>query len=125
MDLQPVVEIASILVFFIGFYGIITGKNVIKSIVSIGIMEMAIVVFFLNLGFFEGTQPPIGLEIVAELVADPLPQALTITAIIIGVAVTAINLTMLLALFRQFNSTDWEVLKRAASESGLENVPNV
>ena len=107
-------EILSILVFFIGFYGLITGKSIIKSIVSIGVMEVAIVVFLINIGFSSGMQPPIGTSLTH--VADPLPQSMVITSIIIGVAVTAINLTMLLSLCRQFESTDWDIIKKRNSE---------
>ncbi|MCL2811693.1 MAG: cation:proton antiporter subunit C [Clostridia bacterium] len=104
-------EIAAIAVFFLGFYGLITSKNIIKSIVSIGLMEIAVVVFFLSLGFVDGIRPPIGLEMAGN-VADPLPQALMLTAIIIGLTVTAINLTMLISLYRECKTTDWEIAKK-------------
>ena len=108
------IELASVLVFFIGFYGIITSKNILKSIISIGIMEMAAVVFILSIGFSEGMNPPVGLPI--HNAADPLPQAMVITAIIIGLTVTAVNLTMLLSLFRQHQTADWDKAKQLNSE---------
>jgi multicomponent Na+:H+ antiporter subunit C len=89
MSSGQIMELASIIVFFIGFYGLISGKNIIKSIVAIGIMEAAVVVFFLSFGFSEGIMPPIGSGLTN--VADPLPQSLVITALVLGVAVTAIN----------------------------------
>jgi multicomponent Na+:H+ antiporter subunit C len=110
----PAVEIFAVLMFFIGFYGVITGRNIIKSIVSIGLMEMAAVVFFLSLGYTEGAQPPIGRRLVN--VADPLPQALMITAIIIGVTVSAVNVTMLISLSRQSKTTDWDSVKKKNEE---------
>ena len=103
-------EIISVIVFFLGFYGLLTGKNAIKSIISITIMETSVIVFFLSLGYFEGIKPPIGSN--TANAADPLPQALIITAIIIGVAVTATNLTMLISLYRQFKSANWDTIKR-------------
>ena len=101
-----IVEISAVIVFFIGFFGLITSKNIIKSIASIVLLEMAVIVFFLGVGFVEGMRPPIGQ--VMENVADPLPQALVLTAIIIGVTVTAVNLTMLISLGHQFKKTDWD-----------------
>jgi len=100
--------------FFIGFYGLITSKNIIKSIASITIMEMSAVVFFLGLGFVDGMRAPIGVAV--ENAADPLPQALVFTAIIIGVTVTAVNLTMLISLTHQIKSTDWESVKSKGAE---------
>lgn len=114
MDLH-LVEIVPVIVFFIGFYGLIAYSNMIKSVASLGVMEAAAIVFFLGLGYRGGMKPPIGPDMVNT--ADPLPQALVITAIIMGVAVTAVNLTMLLSLCRQENSIDWCLAKR---KSGSE-----
>ena len=107
-----VVEISSVIVFFVGFYGLISSKNIIKSIASISIMDMGVIVFFLGLGFEDGMKPPIGQ--VLENVADPLPQALVLTAIVIGVTVTAINLTMLISISHIIKTTDWDRLQKAS-----------
>ena len=109
-----IVELFAIAVFFISYYGLITSRGAFKSIVSIGVMEVGIIVFFLSIGFSPGMTPPIGQEIVNA--ADPLPQALVITAIIIGAALTAVNLTMLISLSRQFNATEWDILKIKSME---------
>ena len=104
------IEIFAVVVFFISFYGLITSKNVIQSIVAIVLMEIAVIMFFLGIGYKSGIMPPIGRNL--ENVADPLPQALMITAIIIGVAVTAVSLTMLISLCRQSKTTDWDVVQK-------------
>lgn len=110
MDLHSPIEIAAVLVFFVGFYGLVASNNIIKSIASITLMEIAVILFFLSFGFFPGVRPPIGQDM--SYAADPLPQALMITTIIIGIAVTAVNLTMLISLVRQFHSADWRVVKK-------------
>ena len=104
--LDKIIEISSVLMFFIGFYGLITSKNVIKSIAAIIIMEMATIVFFLGLGFVEGMRAPIGQTM--DNVTDPLPQALVMTAIVIGVTVTAVNLIMLISLSHKIKKIDWD-----------------
>ena len=109
-----VLEIISIMMFFISFYALITAKNVIKSIIFIGTMEMAVIMFFLSIGFNSSSVPPIGQNL--ENTSDPLPQALMITAIIIGLAVTAVNLTMLISLTRQIKRTDWDSIKNNNTE---------
>ena len=114
MTMSRIIEISSVIMLFIGFYGLITSKNIIKSIAAIVIMEMAVIVFFLGIGFVEGMRPPIGK--VMENVADPLPQALVITAIIIGVTVTAVNLTMLISLSHQIKKTDWDSVQNKNTE---------
>jgi multicomponent Na+:H+ antiporter subunit C len=107
------VELSAVAVFFIGFYGVITSKRIIKSIAAISLMEIAVVVFFLSFGFIEGITPPIGEDL--SNAADPLPQALVITAIIIGVAVTAINLTMMIAISRRYKAIDWDEINKEIS----------
>ena len=77
-------------------------------------METAVILFIISIAFSHGKTPPLGQNL--ENAVDPLPQALMITAIVIGVAVTAVNLTMLISLYRQFNSTDWDVIKKKNSE---------
>jgi len=106
------VEIFAVVLFFVSFFGLITSRGVIKCIISIIIMEIAVIMFFLSLGYKSGILPPIMRDVDMAGVADPLPQALVITAIIIGVAVTAVNLTMLMALYRQFKTTQWDQLKK-------------
>ena len=107
-------EILSIAMFFISFYGLITSKSIIKSIVSVGLLETAVVMFLISIGFSEGMTPPIGQNL--ENVADPLPQALVITAIVIGITVTAVNITFFISLCRQYNTADWDAVKKKNSE---------
>lgn len=105
-----VIEIFPVVMFFISFYGLIISKKIIKSIIFMTLMEMAVIMFFLTLGTRSGHLPPVIGQNMAYAV-DPLPQALMITAIIIGLAVTAVNLTMLISLCREAHTTDWDVVK--------------
>jgi len=111
-------DIFAIALFFIGFLGLIISRNVLKSIIFMLMMEAAVIMFWLIIGSRTGTTPPIiydpALLDYLPAIADPLPQALMLTAIIIGISVTAINLTMLNALLRKHGSTDWGVLERLA-----------
>ena len=110
------VEFFSVVLFFISFYGLITSKNIIKSVVAIALMEMAVIMFIISIGFLDGMRPPIGQNL--EHVSDPLPQALVITAIIIGVTVAAVNLIMLISLYKQYKTTDWDTVKKKNTEPG-------
>ena len=110
-------QIAIILLFFICFYGLITSKNMIKSVVFIVLIQAAVILFFLSLGFRSGMTPPIGYDFgYFEYVADPLPQALMITAIVVGVAVTTVIITMLMSLFREYKTTDWDMAQEKSME---------
>ncbi|MCL2874044.1 MAG: cation:proton antiporter subunit C [Defluviitaleaceae bacterium] len=108
----------AVIMFFISFFGIITSRNIIKSIIFILLMQTAVIMFWLFLGARYGTAPPIVYELGMlddlSAFADPMPQALMLTAIIIGVSVTAINITMLNALFRKYKTADWLIISDIA-----------
>ena len=113
------IEVLSIAMFFVSFYGLIACRNIVKSIVSIGLMEMAVIMFLLSIGFKDGMKPPLGknLENAASAgIADPLPQALLLTAIIIGITVTAVNIVFFVSLCRQYKSTDWDIVQKKNTE---------
>ena len=111
------IEVGAILIFFIAFYGLITHQRMIKSVICTIVMATAVIFFFLSIGYRRGILPPIGGEFeYVEYVADPLPQALMITAIVIGVAMTTINITMLTSLFRKYKTTEWDVAKQKSLE---------
>ncbi len=99
-------ETVAIILFFVGMYGLIARRNIIKTIISIGVMQSGIILFFLNIHYEKGMKPPIGL-IDMQNTADPVPQALMITAIIIGIAVTAVSLTMFISLYHRYGTTNW------------------
>ena len=103
-------EILSAAMFFVSFYGLIISRNIIKSIICIGLMEMAVIMFIISIGFTTGMRPPIGQNL--ENVADPLPQALLLTAIVIGITVTAVNIIFFITMFRQYNAIDWDTVKK-------------
>lgn len=107
-----VIEIVALLMFFLSFYGLIISRKMIKTIVCSILMEASIIMFFLGVGFLNTITPALdGVEL-GQQIADPMPQALMITAIIIGVAVTTIKITMLMSVFRKYKTTDWEEARR-------------
>ena len=104
-------ENVSLILFFIGVYGIIARRNILKTIISLSIMQAAIILFFLSINHSTDMIPPIGVELTGP-VADPLPQALMITAIVIGVSVTALSLTMFTSLYHKYGSTNWKKVRQ-------------
>lgn len=106
-------ETISIVLFFVGVYGLIARRNIIKSIMSISIMQVAIILYFVSTNVAPGSVPPIGDVNQMLLAADPLPQALMITNIVIGIGVTAAGLTLFIHLYHRFGSTNWQkVMKK-------------
>ena len=113
-----IIELFALMMFFIGLYGLFVSKNVIKSILFVSVMEMAVIMYWVGLGFRVGMVAPVREFLYEDMayIADPLPQALMITAIIIGMAVTAANIIMLITLVRKVKSTNWDILKSKSME---------
>ncbi len=100
------------LVILIGMYGLSTSKNIIKSVFSVTIIESGVILLFLNLGNWQGGSIPI-INGAADLIADPLPQALMITTIVIGSTVTALALMLCIKVFHHYGTVEWrEILRR-------------
>ncbi|MDC7240656.1 MAG: cation:proton antiporter subunit C [Spirochaetales bacterium] len=94
-----------LILFLVGFWGIVGKNNIIKKIFGLNMINAAAVILFILEGSRSGADAPIlgkeGLHIV-----DPVPQALMLTAIVIGVCITALALALAVHLYRVSGSFD-------------------
>lgn len=118
VDLYITGENTAVVLFFIGVYGLTARRNIIKSIMSLGIMQAAAILFFITINGTTTSPPPIG-QTLANQPADPLPHALMITAVVIGVSVTALCLTMFITQYHTYGSTNWNRVRRRRKEMEL------
>ena len=101
----------AIAIFFIGLYGAMTQRNIIKTIMAVGIMDLGAVVYFMMVNKPADALPPI-VGTPVERMSDPVPQALMITAIVIGVSVVAMCLAMYMRVAYRYRTADWSILIR-------------
>jgi multicomponent Na+:H+ antiporter subunit C len=96
------------ILFLIGLYGVLTRKNIIKIIIGLCIMEYSLNLFFIMIGYIDGGVAPIVDLKSTETVryVDPLPQALVLTAIVIGLATTALLLAIAIKLYKKYKTFD-------------------
>ncbi len=102
----------SFCIFLIGTYGLIKGRNVVKSIICLNLVQTSVILVFILLTRSSGSSLPIhGFSAHAPI--DPLPQALIITAIVIGASITALALMMTIKIFHYYGTLDWkEIMER-------------
>lgn len=88
--------------FLTGFFGVVAVRNVIKKIFGLTILNNSAVILFILEGSRIGTIPPIHTSTFGQeaLFVDPVPQALMLTAIVIGVCLTALALALAYRLYR-------------------------
>ena len=104
-------DIVAVILFFIGVAGLVIRKNMMISIISVGIMDTAIILFFISITSSEGRVAPMMAEY-GQAVVDPVGHALVLTSIVIGVSIKAIILIMILNLYRNYGTLDWDMAKK-------------
>jgi len=95
--------------FLIGFWGVVAKKNIIKKIFALNILNAAAVILFIVEGNKIGTEAPI-MEAGLSRIVDPIPQALMLTAIVIGLCVTALALALAVHLYQGTGSFDIDTI---------------
>ncbi len=123
IDLGHISLLIGFLLILVGFWGVLTQKNIIKIIVGFSILNTGINILIVSLGYVKGKTAPIidnavaqtGYHDVSASVVDPVPQALVLTAIVIGFGVTALMLAYAMKLYKakktleinKFNDLKW------------------
>jgi len=92
----------------IALYIIISQRNLIKIVMGIVILESGVNLFLITLGYREAGIAPIYTNAPEGVMVLPIPQALTLTSIVIGVATTALMLSMIMLIYRHSGDIDSE-----------------
>ena len=100
--------VAAALLVGISFYILIFKRNLIKLIMGIGMLAAGVNLFLVALGYRAGGNAPIYTDAPEGPMVLPVPQALTLTSIVINVAVLALMLTMVILIYRHTGSLDSE-----------------
>jgi multicomponent Na+:H+ antiporter subunit C len=97
----------------IGLYILLTKHNLIKMIIGISIIDTGVNLLIICLGYIkEGTAPIFSRhDLSSGNMVDPTVQALVLTAIVIGVAVLAMALTLAIRLYQHYGTLDMRKIK--------------
>ncbi len=101
----------------IGLYAMLFKRNLIKIAIGLTILESGVNLFLITLGYRkEGVAPiytnlPSGIDVPDKMVL-PVPQALTLTSIVIGVAVLALVLSITMMIYRHYGTLDSRKVRR-------------
>ena len=110
------IQYAAIILFVFGLYGLFTNRNIIKMIISLNIMEIGLNIFIISIGFaYDGIAPILSSTADLGLVyVDPLPQALVLTAIVIGVGTTALGLAIAKIIYKKYQTFELDEMEESA-----------
>ena len=94
-----------IVLMMAGFYTVISRGNLIKKIVGLNIFQTSVFLLYISIGFVsDGTVP-----IIAEgftRYSNPLPHVLILTAIVVGVATTALGLALVIRIKEAYGTIE-------------------
>jgi len=103
--------------FAVGLYGVIGKRNLVKIILGFMILDYSINLFLILIGYKKrGIAPIVSKgtdfkEFVSKAV-DPLPQALVLTSIVIGLAITALMVAIAIRIYERFGTFDITKIKK-------------
>ncbi len=111
--------ILSTILLLIGLFGVFTQKNLIKIIISVSIIESAVNIFLVLIGYRAGGIAPIMTgqqqqpEVFALQAVDPLPQAMILTSIVISLSILALMVAISLRLYHFYGTYDITEIRNA------------
>ena len=96
---------ASIVLMMIGFYVVIAQGNLVKKIFGLNVFQVSVFLFYISMSKVDGGVAPI-LDDRYQVYSNPLPHVLILTAIVVGVATTALGLALVVRIKEAFGSIE-------------------
>jgi multicomponent Na+:H+ antiporter subunit C len=94
-----------IVLMMTGFYVVIAQGNLVKKIVGLNIFQVAVFVFYISMAKVKGGTAPILADGI-EVYTNPLPHVLILTAIVVGVATTALGLALVVRIHKAYGTIE-------------------
>ncbi len=88
-----------------GFYIVISANNLVKKIVGLNIFQTSVFMLYISMGKVSGGSAPIVAEGITSY-SNPLPHVLILTAIVVGVATTAVGLSLVVRIKRAYGTVE-------------------
>jgi multicomponent Na+:H+ antiporter subunit C len=99
--------LAVIVLMMVGFYIMISRGNLVKKVMGMNIFQTSVILLYVSMGNVTGATAPILLEGSARVVySNPLPHVLMLTAIVVGVASTALGLALVVRVQEAYGSVE-------------------
>ena len=105
--------IAAIIFIGLGIYTLMFKKNLIKIAIGVVLIQNGVNLFLITLGYIKGAVAPIYTYAPpGQAMVLPTPQALTLTSIVIGVATTALILSIAMMIYKHYGTLDTDEVRR-------------
>ena len=95
----------AVILMMTGFYIVISSGNLIKKIIGLNIFQVSVFLFYISMGKITGGTAPIKTD-GASIYSNPLPHVLILTAIVVGVATTALGLSLVVRIKEAYGTVE-------------------
>ena len=95
-----------------GFYIVMSSRNLIKKMVGLGLFQTSVFILYITMGKIEGGTAPILTE-AGAVYSNPLPHVLILTAIVVGVATTALGLALIVRIQEAYGTVEEDEIHAA------------
>jgi multicomponent Na+:H+ antiporter subunit C len=103
-----------------GLYVVISKGNMIKKIIGLNLFQVSVILLYVSMGKVEGGTAPIVAE-GFEVYSNPVPHVLMLTAIVVGVATTALALSFVVRIHEAYGTVEEdEVLAMEDDSTGSD-----
>ncbi|MGE4073634.1 MAG: cation:proton antiporter subunit C [Lysobacterales bacterium] len=100
----------------IGLYAMISRGNLVKKLVGLNVFQTAVFFLYISIGFVHDGAVPILTEGVS-LYSNPLPHVLILTAIVVGVATTALGLALVIRIKEAYGTVEEDELQQMDNDA--------
>ncbi len=104
-----------VVLMMVGFYIVIAHGNLIKKIVGLSIFQTSVFIFYISIAKVDGGSAPILAENINQY-SNPLPHVLILTAIVVGIATTALALALTVRIKEAYGSIEEEEIQKKDNE---------
>ncbi|MCB9758605.1 MAG: cation:proton antiporter subunit C [Alphaproteobacteria bacterium] len=97
-----------IILMMAGLYTVIARSNMVKTIIGLNIFQVSVIFLYITMGKITGGTAPIYIEGATEPVVytNPVPHVLMLTAIVVGVATTAVALALVIRIHEAYGTIE-------------------
>ena len=108
-----------ILLMMTGLYLVLARDNLIKKLIGLSVFQTAVFIFYISMGRVDGGTAPIFAPGI-EVFSNPIPHVLILTAIVVGIATTALGLALVVRVHEAYGTIEEDeiaAMDRAAEEA--------
>ena len=100
----------AIILMMCGLYVVIAKGNLVKKVIGLNVFQVSVIMFYVSMGKIEGGTAPILTE-GTQVYSNPVPHVLMLTAIVVGVATTALGLSLVVRIHEAYGTIEEDEIR--------------